>query len=1771
MINKTIIRVLFLTLVLSLIAIRADTLDYPHTGANSITCDFCHFIYGGEPSLLPPWTSHVPQDIDDTQYNTLCWSCHNGDAPFAKTHSSLETDNGYGDWSMECRTCHNPHKQEQFKTYGSVSYLYEGTVSSVTPTTLTKNGAGWTPDQYKGLIVVPNTAKVNYNYQITGNTSDTLTVKGTIDTARVSAGNTFAIVYGKLVKSTIKLGDITTYIGVSTDIPDTDTIVEAGAGWTDNQYQNLEVMPNASYPSYTYTILSNTPDALMVQGPMDLAYVDVGDIFKIVAVKSGDRAVRFFRTTGTNSFADGNSTYDGVCESCHTQTLYHRNDASGNHNHMINANEKCTTCHKHTEGFKGSGCDVCHGYPPIVDTVGGPDGLVNDPGVTGSATAGVHDKHVNTKIYICESCHYNSAGSGPTHNSALNITIGFSLFNGAYLGGIYDGQTTANYDSSEANTTVINTGSMSCNNIYCHGRLPDGTVWGGGKNTVPTWDGAVTCSSCHDSGGSLSDLGYKHRQHTDESRHGFHCEKCHYQTATGSSAIKDQSYHANNVKDVIFSAGGTLDTGTKSCTNTYCHSDARGDAPNVPVKWTDSFSMQCDSCHNGRTDLDTLEMSTNGHERLVSSQGVRKYPCYYCHDATVNTVSNIKDYSKHVNETKDVVFASKWYIAGNPAPSYNHDTMICDNIYCHSDGTTVNPEVRPYPWTDGHTKCNSCHGHPMGNCTDCHIDDGITGWAPGEEWKSAMPMYANTGAGTERANTHERHLLTDYNCNKCHANTIKNGDCTGCHDGGIPPGAMGEADHTDPVYHVNKIKDVAFSGSGTYDQMNKICSNTSCHTNTDPQWGDSVDSLILCLSCHGTTVADIDDFAPFNDTRAKINMVEWEDTGHGRPVASGNYTSGNPPANFPGNPCWYCHDNEVVHNDATNPLRLKKHQQFERRFEKECVYCHMEGVDSECMDCHNSAESIAPQLTDITSPTYSQDHTAYTDGLTSCVTACHSTDAEQHNSGAGLWTTDEKVDIQNQYVMMGVCLICHDDDSNGKCDQCHTGPQYELGYDPGTGHITGTSKATSTHFGYKHYAAYESEGVWRGGKFCWDCHDPHGDSNIYMVQDQIATETDGTFGLPVTKRDVSFTRKMTGLDYVSLSPPYDGICNVCHVEADQHYRFDYGDGHQSGRVCTTCHEHRYSDSHASGESCNLCHQNKPVPRHTGFGLPRDCTKCHEGAVFGRIDIMGQLRSNSHHIQGVEATNRHCYACHWEGTDIGLIDVNYHEGYNYKTYESVKDAAVDLVIWGPGVRPVTYEAGTTAIAYDKGKIGTVDERTEVTKITQMCLSCHSDQNNDTQSFNVVDPDNGDCKTPRQYAWDRTSIGARYSQAGTTTWGKYTGVADAAEKNITKAFSAHGNAVANQGGWDPATGYDGTTPDSRNGSQNVQCYDCHNSHGSKAEGITSSYMTFNNTYNGANLKETQAGKGGYMMTYKASANPDPFSVNPYNDGAGQCFDCHQTQTAGSKPWGYESTFGATESIMGYKDTSYFGPGTKGSTARFAYRASKATILGGHLNASSDLDGLDGVPGTGDEALMPINGLCTPCHDPHGISPSLGDDQQYAVPLLKGTWMTSPYKEDAPRDGALTGAVGGKSIDRNPITTPYVYIDQNTFGGSTRISEDDSRFAGLCMRCHPKDNLTDGTAQNQPWKSLDRLHETVNGWGNNVKHSYTCSKCHQPHNSGLPRLLQTNCLNFSHRGRVASGGEAGFGSRGSFPMGRNNKNVNCHPTGSWPDNSWNNVTPW
>jgi hypothetical protein len=102
---------------------------------------------------------------------------------------------------------------------------------------------------------------------------------------------------------------------------------------------------------------------------------------------------------------------------------------------------------------------------------------------------------------------------------------------------------------------------------------------------------------------------------------------------------------------------------------------------------------------------------------------------------------------------------------------------------------------------------------------------------------------------------------------------------------------------------------------------------------------------------------------------------------------------------------------------------------------------------------------------------------------------------------------------------------------------------------------------------------------------------------------------------------------------------------------------------------------------------------------------------------------------------------------------------------------------------------------------------------------------------------------------------------------------------------------------------------------------------------------------------------------------------------------------------------------------------------------------------------------------------------------------------------------------------------------------FIDKNTFGEKKWITEDADTFGGLCLQCHAKVK-SGGKAKS------DQIHRTVKGWGANKEHSFPCSKCHQSHNSGLPRLMQTNCLMSGPAGMGESSGLAWVPDRKGEP---------------------------
>ena len=304
-------------------------IDAPHNASHEIYCGDCHAdaLVGG---LLqsPFWGG-----TDESAYDLICTSCHREISapgsgygrygPAVKTHSYLTADPDplnpkYGNWTRQCRNCHDPHYQRQ-KNYKSTDagnlYLATGTIAVSPPpsynstentTTLHYSSlaykSGWSAAKltkktgdYRRTILFPNVNRLGYNYPVIAidetETANTITVVGDA-TVYLYPPTTFAAIYGQYVKDSIYVQN------------------QDGSG--------------------TYW------------------------------------SVKLFDQIGTNSFADGDSTY-GVCEVCHTQTQYHKNDGTGELHYPA---VRCSICHSHVNGFAFSDhtggsiadCEDCHGH-----------------------------------------------------------------------------------------------------------------------------------------------------------------------------------------------------------------------------------------------------------------------------------------------------------------------------------------------------------------------------------------------------------------------------------------------------------------------------------------------------------------------------------------------------------------------------------------------------------------------------------------------------------------------------------------------------------------------------------------------------------------------------------------------------------------------------------------------------------------------------------------------------------------------------------------------------------------------------------------------------------------------------------------------------------------------------------------------------------------------------------------------------------------------------------------------------------------------------------------------------------------------------------------------------------------------------------------------------------------------------------------------------------------------------------------------------------------
>ena len=468
------------------------------------------------------------------------------------------------------------------------------------------------------------------------------------------------------------------------------------------------------------------------------------------------------------------------CGQCHTDvtpgspTTFSNPAQHIDGNLQVNTNQACNSCHGNHTGAPTSNSDPINA-PPF-DSTG-----------TGSATTlrgvGAHQAHLQTSTWhqtvTCGECHVVPATvSSVGHiDHPLPATMSFS--------GLASG-TTWNGSSCAA---------------YCHGSTLSS---GGGTATAPVWtkvDGTQSqCTSCHGNPppaphpANASDCGTCHGDVKAGSPTTFTNAAQHIDGTVQVTSVHPAGYNDVTMHGYDFDANGPTTCATAGCHGTTLTggnsggpscSTATGCHDKVGSGYT--WQTQCTFCHGDITTPSgngappqgvkgataATDPTVGAHQMHVGATAMHAaWDCTQCHVKPTSALS-----PGHISGN-GTVQATMTFGTLNPSSTYSFTTYTCTTNYCHGSGTTSKTSPA---WTSTTAlTCTSCHGAPPG--TGKHGD--------------------HTGKA----------------CATCHNSTISSGSTT----------------ITNVAQHVNGVKEVKFSGSGTYNASTKQCSNTGsgCHSNT---------------------------------------------------------------------------------------------------------------------------------------------------------------------------------------------------------------------------------------------------------------------------------------------------------------------------------------------------------------------------------------------------------------------------------------------------------------------------------------------------------------------------------------------------------------------------------------------------------------------------------------------------------------------------------------------------------------------------------------------------------------------------------------------------------------------------------------------------------------------------------------------------------------------------------------------------------------------------
>lgn len=948
-----------------------------------------------------------------------------------------------------------------------------------------------------------------------------------------------------------------------------------------------------------------------------------------------------------------------TCVNCHSATTSTGTSIIGNHtNRVIDvvqgnsntfsftaASKSCSNISCHFGGtaqWGGSlGCTGCHGG----------NAASGSPIATNRHAAHVNNSAVVGKLVGCAECHAATVSGDttiflPANHANSNVNVKFdNVVNLNSDSPTYNGASTTGPNGAAKG---VNTSVGSCANVYCHS---NGNTNGGATPSfvAVAWDGAsIGCDGCHGdqtgkahpvyaNGGVGTPTANSHVKHVETSL--LSCDFCHLGTTTGSTipptTVVNGGTHLNRTEDVNFKGvggkTGTFDPAARTCSSTYCH----GNAPSPA--W--GGATNCSSCHgasNAGTLSGTIGANPSGHALHYNSAALATaitgpdahsatayvFSCGNCHTSNLHAKgpSNAPNRDADIGGTK---LAAGNYTQGATSTTdsrgFNYTNGSCITV-CHTrDGVSGAPIVTP-AWNEART---------ANNCGVCHNKAG-----------DAAPVWSPPH--TKHINIYSVGGNANISCNSCHSGTAS--------DNSTINGAAGRSQHP------NQARDVAFNAFAGGSWSGTQCQNTYCHSNGTtalaPSHGPiSWNGVLGCASCHsGGTVTG----PSYANGAPKANS-------HARHVVTMGYG------------CNTCHGPTTA--NGTTITDVSKH--LDKKYE---IAAGTAGVSFDPVTVDLAAYTVAT----CTNISCHGGNNATWGGTASCEN-CHLAASDKDDFRSNFWVNYTTSTVSStEWTTTGhgrssgtyasgnpaasfsganQCLYCHDPSINHRlasnpfrlrnystiefgrnapCLICHA---------PSGSTVLGkgaTKRVASTHNGYAH------DQETGGGQFCWDCHDPHGDANAYMIHTNVAKRSDRSTAAPTAQVPVAFTAFATGSDFAGAGTK---LCNACHTAGNVDYYTSTGSNtsHNIGSVCTACHNHDGADLNTafrpSGE-CNACHGYPPVRRALANGVQFGIQGMYSAARYEDYSGGGGAHTISFHVKPTakpSETWSNCAVCHGNGS------------------------------------------------------------------------------------------------------------------------------------------------------------------------------------------------------------------------------------------------------------------------------------------------------------------------------------------------------------------------------------------------------------------------------------------------------------------------------------------------------------------------------------------